>query len=168
MSENQSNIDKLSQVLQLFLSKEYKIVSTTYLDLLITQISEKIKDGNFFYIIIRIMFSLCKNFLRCILDNTEALELITNWILKALSVWNNFEPCQAVSTFIIKLVALVSQDELVFQSYHKKYDVYNKLYQLFDFQKSASKKIAFLTLFLNLIEHESGRQWMIEAGICFL
>lgn len=95
-------------------------------------------------------------------------DIIENWIATAVSVWNqNNKPCQSIITFTIKLIGNLSTNEAFFLHYHKQHDVFNKFYLLFEFDKadiSASIKMAFTQMFLNLTEHHSGRQWMIQAG----
>ncbi|XP_051174019.1 uncharacterized protein LOC127289847 [Leptopilina boulardi] len=137
--------EKLEEVLQLFLLPNYNIVSTTYLDLLLTQIAD---------------------------DKTELRQnhrqLFLSWIPKALTIWNlDQKPCQAVISFTIKLVGLIAQDEESFKIWYCD-DVYNKLCNVFRLREndlSASIKMAYTSMLCNLIQHSSGRQWVNESGV---
>lgn len=139
------NFEKLEEVLQLFLLPNYNIVSTTYLDLLLTQIAD---------------------------DKTELRQnhrqLFLTWIPKALDTWClDQKPCQAVVSFTIKLVGLIAQDEEDFKCWYRD-DVYNKLCNVFRLRESdlsASIKMAYTSMLCNLIQHSSGRQWVNESGV---
>lgn len=105
-------------------------------------------------------------------DDLNQCKIYQSWVLKAIQTWesNNIKPCQGVITFTLKLVGLVSQNELQFQNWDRD-DVYNKLCKLFELQKSdlsASIKIAYITMLCNLTEHHSGREWIIKTGIVYI
>ncbi|XP_076292857.1 integrator complex assembly factor Brat1 [Lasioglossum baleicum] len=138
--------EKLSEVLELFLLPNYNIVSTTYLDLLLTHISESIKKP----------------------ATDEHCVLFRDWVLKALDVWSlNGKPSQSISVFTLKLVGLISRNEIHFH-YWQYQNVYNSLRDLFEFREdniASSIKMAYTTMLLELIQHRSGRQWVIDSGV---
>ncbi|CAK9816800.1 BRCA1-associated ATM activator 1 [Anthophora quadrimaculata] len=142
------NDKRLSEVLELFLLPNYNIVSTTYLDLLLSHISENIKE--------------------CNTTDYEYCELFQKWVLKALNVWG-YEciPSQPIIIFTLKLVGIVSHNELRFH-YWQFQDVYNKLCEIFKLRVDdlpVSIKMAYTTMLSDLIKHRSGRQWIIDAGV---
>ncbi|XP_076748688.1 integrator complex assembly factor Brat1 [Xylocopa sonorina] len=139
---------RLSEVLELFLLPNYNIVSTTYLDLLLSHISENIKESS------------TNDYAHC--------EFFQKWIMKALNIWHNeCTPSQPISIFTLKLVGIVSRNELQFH-YWQFQDVYNKMCDIFKLHSPdlpVSIKMAYTTLLCNLINHRSGRQWIIDSGI---
>ncbi|CAK9801931.1 hypothetical protein ANTPLA_LOCUS3012 [Anthophora plagiata] len=142
------NDKRLSEVLELFLLPNYNIVSTTYLDLLLSHISENIKE--------------------CNTSDYEYCELFQKWVLKALNVWG-YEciPSQPIIIFTLKLVGIVSHNELRFH-YWQFQDVYNKLCEIFKLRVDdlpVSIKMAYTTMLSDLIKHRSGRQWITDSGV---
>lgn len=142
------NNKRLSEVLELFLLPNYSIVSTTYLDLLLSHISENIKE--------------------CNTDDYEQCELFQKWVLKATDTWSRENvPTQPIIIFTLKLVGIASRNELLF-NYWQYQDVYNKLCNIFNLRKDdlpVSVKMAYTTMLSNLIKHRSGRQWITESGV---
>ncbi|XP_033214963.1 uncharacterized protein LOC117171612 [Belonocnema kinseyi] len=138
-------VEKLEEALQLFLLPNYNIVSTTYLDLLLTQIAD---------------------------DKTELRQnhrqLFQAWVPKALDTWSSNQiPCQAVTSFTIKLVGLIAQEDLAFVQWEGK-DVFNKLCAIFCLREKdlpASVKMAYTSMLCHIIKHPAGRQWIKESGI---
>ena len=88
-------------------------------------------------------------------------------MLKALNTWNTeCLPSQPIITFTLKLVGLVSHNELRFHYWQFK-NVYNKLCDIFNLHKDdlpVSIKMAYITMLINLIKHKSGRQWIMDSG----
>ncbi|XP_012152485.1 integrator complex assembly factor Brat1 [Megachile rotundata] len=140
--------ERLSEVLELFLLPNYDIVSTTYLDLMLSHISKNIKERN--------------------TNDYEHCELFWKWISKALNVWSvEFLPSQPIMIFTLKLVGIISRNELHFH-YWQNQDLYNRLCSTFKLRGDdipVSVKMAYTTMLSNLIEHRSGRQWIIKFGI---
>ncbi|XP_048267982.1 uncharacterized protein LOC100651582 isoform X2 [Bombus terrestris] len=145
MSSLNSN-KRLAEVLELFLLPNYNIVSTTYLDLLLSHISKDIKE--------------------CDTNSYENYELFQKWVLKALHTWSSeCLPSQPITIFTLKLIGLVSPNELRFHYWQFK-DVYNRLCDIFNLRKDdlpVSIKMAYITMLSNLIKHRSGRQWIIDS-----
>ncbi|XP_043258227.1 uncharacterized protein LOC122400707 isoform X1 [Colletes gigas] len=141
------NDERLSEVLELFLLPNYNIVSTTYLDLLLTHISENIKE--------------------CTADYKHCV-LLQKWVLKALNVWNvDCKPSQPISIFTLKLVGIISRNELHFHYWHCQ-NVYNRLRDILKIHGDdlpASIKMAYTTMLSDLIKHRSGRQWIIDSEV---
>ncbi|XP_066588058.1 uncharacterized protein [Prorops nasuta] len=144
MSKNMCD-ERLAEVLELFLLPNYNVVSTTYLDILLTHISETIKESEHEY---------CEKF--------------QGWILKALDIWTvGPKPSQLIVTFTLKLVGILARNELSFHYLHCK-DVFNKLYvtlYLRNDKLPASIKMACTTMLSDLVIHKSGRQWIIQSGL---
>ncbi|XP_053988394.1 uncharacterized protein LOC128881403 isoform X1 [Hylaeus volcanicus] len=142
------NSERLSEVLELFLLPNYNIASTTYLDLLLTHISQNIKE--------------------CTSDDYEHCVLLQKWVLRALNIWNSdCKPPQSISVFTLKLVGIISRNELRFH-YWRCQDVYNRLcnvFKLHDDDLPASIKMAYTTMLSDLIKHRSGRQWIIDSDV---
>ncbi|XP_017884705.1 uncharacterized protein LOC108627770 [Ceratina calcarata] len=142
------NNKRLSEVLELFLLPNYNIVSTTSLDLLLSHISENIKE--------------------CNADDYEKCEIFQKWVIKATDVWSHEHvPVQPIVIFTLKLVGLASRNELLFH-YWQYQDVYNKLCNIFNLHKDdlpISVKMAYTTMLSSLIKHRSGRQWIIDSGV---
>ncbi|OXU24734.1 hypothetical protein TSAR_013123 [Trichomalopsis sarcophagae] len=135
---------KLKKVFHLFLSPDYNVVTTTYLDLLLTHIIGEINKGN-----------------QTILQDTQ------NWLITAVNSWNkDSKPCQNVSIFTIKLIGMMSVKETTFLNLSQN-TVHDKACSIFQFQMdslSPSVKMAFATMLSNLLEHQSGRQWIAYTG----
>ncbi|KZC11785.1 PREDICTED: uncharacterized protein LOC107189986 [Dufourea novaeangliae] len=142
------NSERLSEVLDLFLLPNYNIVSTTYLDLLLTHIVEHIN--------------------KCNKNDYEHCVLFQKWVLKALNLWSSDDkPSQPIIIFTLKLVGIISRNELWFH-YWQSEDVYNKLCNIFKLREdnlSSSVKMAYTTMLSDLIQHRSGRQWVIESEV---
>ncbi|CAL1678631.1 unnamed protein product [Lasius platythorax] len=142
------NEDVLAQVLDLFLLPDYNVVSTTYLDHLLTHIAENTKE--------------------CATVNYEYCEVFQKWIPKALVVWESGQKVsQPVITFTLKLVGIISRHELRYH-YWQCQDVYNRLYKILQLHRDdlpASIKMAYTTMLSDLIAHRSGRQWVIKSGV---
>lgn len=140
--------EKLTEVLELFLSPNYNIISSTYLDLLLTHVSEKAKE-------------LTES-------NNEYCQIFQAWVLKALDVWNTgVKPCQAVVAFTLKLVGLIAHNEFHFHYWYRE-NTYQRLCTVLCLREdnlSALVKSAYLVMLSNLIDHSSGRQWIIESGV---
>ncbi|KAL6424479.1 hypothetical protein ACFW04_009911 [Cataglyphis niger] len=138
----------LAQVLDLFLLPDYNVVSTTYLDHLLSHIAENTKD--------------------CATVNYEYCEVFQKWISKALAIWESGQKVsQPVITFTLKLVGIISRHELRYH-YWQCQDVYNRLYKILQLHRddlSASIKMAYTTMLSDLILHRSGRQWVIKSGV---
>ncbi|XP_050460941.1 uncharacterized protein LOC126856466 [Cataglyphis hispanica] len=138
----------LAQVLDLFLLPDYNVVSTTYLDHLLSHIAENTKD--------------------CATVHYEYCEVFQKWIPKALAIWESGQKVsQPVITFTLKLVGIISQHELRYH-YWQCQDVYNRLYKILQLHRddlSASIKMAYTTMLSDLIAHRSGRQWVIKSGV---
>ncbi|XP_076240863.1 integrator complex assembly factor Brat1 [Calliopsis andreniformis] len=148
MMTSLKNDEKLAEVLELFLLPNYNIVSTSYLDLLLTHISKDIKE--------------------CSKNDYEHCELFQKWVLKALDTWSSdCKPSQSISIFTLKLVGIISCDELRFHHWQCK-NVYNRLCDLLKLRKddlAASVKMAYTIMLSELIKHRSGREWIIESGV---
>lgn len=140
--------EKLSEVLELFLLPNYNVVSTSYLDLLLTHISENIKESN--------------------TNDYKHCELLQKWVLRAVETWNvDCKPSQPISIFTLKLVGLISRNELHFHYWHCK-GLYNRLCDLLELRGDdlpASVKMAYTTMLSDLIKHRSGRQWVIDSDV---
>lgn len=180
---------KLQQVLQLFLVPDYNVVTTTYLDLLLTHMINEINKGKLLCMCFLmnsnslsqpILNPACKincaviefyfNNLSYSAGNQTFLQNTQNWIITAFNTWNeNLKPCQSVSIFTIKLIGMMSLKETTFLNLLQN-KVHDKACLVFQFQTNnlpASVKMAFATMFLNLLEHNSGRQWIAKTGILF-
>ncbi|XP_011877845.1 PREDICTED: uncharacterized protein LOC105567523 [Vollenhovia emeryi] len=142
------NEEVLAQVLDLFLLPDYNVVSTTYLDHLLTHIAENTKE--------------------CTTVDYEYCEVFQKWIPRAVAIWESGQKVpQPVITFTLKLVGIISQHELRFH-YWQCQDVYNRLYRILQLHRDdlpASIKMAYTTMLLDLIVHRSGRQWVIQSGV---
>ncbi|XP_078035209.1 integrator complex assembly factor Brat1 [Augochlora pura] len=139
--------NKLSEVLELFLLRpDCNIVSTSYLDLLLTHISQTINEP----------------------VTDEHCVSLQNWVLKSLDIWSTSgKPSQPISVFTLKLVGLISRNEIHFH-YWKSQNVYNRLCNIFEFRQNnvaSSIKMAYITMLLDLIQHRSGRQWVIDSDV---
>ena len=91
-----------------------------------------------------------------------------NWLIHALNTWDDkFKPCQNVATFTIKLLGSLSIEEPAFAHLNQN-NVYNKASQIFELDRTdlpASVKMAFTLMFVNFLEHQSGRSWITTTGI---
>lgn len=145
---SKKNEDVLARVLDLFLLPDYNVVSTTYLDHLLSHIAENTKDRD------TVDYEYC--------------EVFQKWISKALTVWESGQKVsQPVITFTLKLVGIISRHELRYH-YWQCQDVYNRLYKILQLHRddlSASVKMAYTTMLSDLIVHRSGRQWVIKSGL---
>ncbi|XP_063981218.1 uncharacterized protein LOC135164623 [Diachasmimorpha longicaudata] len=147
MSTQRDN-EKLSKVLSLFLLPDYNVVSTTYLDLLLTHVSNQEK---------------------CDQQSNDRRALLKKWIVEALEVWSSGEikPCQAVTVFTIKLTGILSQDENDFDDLEGQ-NIFEKLSGIFQLQKSdvsASVKMAYTSMLVDIVTHRRGRRWIISKGL---
>ncbi|XP_071649543.1 uncharacterized protein [Temnothorax longispinosus] len=147
-SRRGKNEEVLAEVLDLFLLPDYNVVSTTYLDHLLTHIAENTKE--------------------CATVDYEYCEVFQKWIPKALAIWESGQKAsQPVITFTLKLVGIISRHELRYH-YWQCQDVYNRLYKVLQLHREdlpASIKMAYTTMLSNLIVHRSGRQWVIQFGV---
>lgn len=138
----------LAKVLDLFLLPDYNVVSTTYLDHLLTHIAENTRE--------------------CSTVDYEYCEVFQKWIPKALAIWESGQKAsQPVITFTLKLVGIISRHELRYH-YWQCQDVYNRLYKILQLHREdlpASVKMAYTTMLSDLILHRSGRQWVIQSGV---
>ncbi|EFN61120.1 HEAT repeat-containing protein C7orf27 [Camponotus floridanus] len=145
---SKKNEDVLARVLDLFLLPDYNVVSTTYLDHLLSHIAENTKDRD------TVDYEYC--------------EVFQKWISKALMVWESGQKVsQPVITFTLKLVGIISRHELRYH-YWQCQDVYNRLYKILQLHRDdlpASVKMAYTTMLLDLIVHRSGRQWVVKSGV---
>lgn len=134
--------------MDLFLLPDYNVVSTTYLDHLLTHIAENTKE--------------------CATVDYEYCEVFQKWIPKALTIWESGQKAsQPVITFTLKLVGIISRHELRYHYWHCQ-DVYNRLYKILQLHRDdlpASIKMAYTTMLSDLIVHRSGRQWIIQSGV---
>ncbi|XP_012539663.1 uncharacterized protein LOC105838551 isoform X2 [Monomorium pharaonis] len=143
------NEETLTKVLDLFLLPDYNVVSTTYLDHLLTHIMENTKE--------------------CATVDYEYCEVFQKWIPKALATWESGDQkaSQPVIAFTLKLVGIISRNELRYH-YWQCQDVYNRLYKILQLHREdlpASIKMAYTTMLSDLIAHRSGRQWVIQSGV---
>ncbi|XP_012230431.1 uncharacterized protein [Linepithema humile] len=142
------NEDVLAEVLELFLLPDYNVVSSTYLDHLLSHIAENTKD--------------------CALVDYEYCEVFQKWIPKALAVWESGQKAsQPVISFTLKLVGIISRHELRYH-YWQCQDVYNRLCTILQLHRDdlpASIKMAYTTMLSDLIAHRSGRQWVVKSGV---
>nr|XP_046491029.1 uncharacterized protein LOC124223270 [Neodiprion pinetum] len=140
-------LDKLKEVLNLFLLPDYYISSTTYFDILLTHIEKGISN-------------------RCCPNEEIDKSVLQKWVLKALNTWTaEKKPCQAVMVFTVKLVGLLGRDEFDFLFWYRE-DIFKKLsaaFALNDANLQASVKMAYTGMLLEFVKHKSGRQWIIEA-----
>ncbi|XP_057318159.1 uncharacterized protein LOC130663104 [Microplitis mediator] len=135
--------EKLSQVLKLFLLADYSVTSTTYLDLLLTHIANSTSKSD------------------------DQCKIIKDYIERGCEIWINSKPCQPVIVFTIKLIGVLGKNICYFE-YFDKLNIYNKLLDIFNLRKddlSASIKMAYTTMLLDIIGHDSGRKWVINSGI---
>ncbi|XP_058796302.1 uncharacterized protein LOC131667108 [Phymastichus coffea] len=143
MSTFQNKTDKLLQVLQLFLQPDFTISTTTYLDLLLTHLTKEIKKGN-----------------------QEVSQILQTWLVTAFNTWNDkFKPCQSLITFTIKLIATLSESESIFFHLHQN-EILHKASELLEFKKQtlpASIKMAFTEMCVKLVEHPTGRRWIVHT-----
>ncbi|XP_077274972.1 integrator complex assembly factor Brat1 [Temnothorax americanus] len=147
-SRRGKNEEVLAEVLDLFLLPDYNVVSTTYLDHLLTHIAENTKE--------------------CATVDYEYCEVFQKWIPKALAIWESGQKAsQPVITFTLKLVGIISRHELRYH-YWQCQDVYNRLYKVLQLHREdlpASIKMAYTTMLSDLTVHRSGRQWVIQFGV---
>ncbi|KAJ8664809.1 hypothetical protein QAD02_006471 [Eretmocerus hayati] len=140
---SEENKEKLRQVLQLFLQPDFNVVTPTYLDLLLTHINDEIAKGN-----------------------QDVTDIVRDWLITATNLWNeDTKPSPNVSTFTIKLLGLMSKDESSFIALNQNC-THSKICSLFQFQNndtSASIRMAFTTMLLNILEHHTGREWIAES-----
>ncbi|TGZ49773.1 BRCA1-associated protein required for ATM activation protein 1 [Temnothorax longispinosus] len=145
-SRRGKNEEVLAEVLDLFLLPDYNVVSTTYLDHLLTHIAENTKE--------------------CATVDYEYCEVFQKWIPKALAIWESGQKAsQPVITFTLKLVGIISRHELRYH-YWQCQDVYNRLYKVLQLHREdlpASIKMAYTTMLSNLIVHRSGRHYQITT-----
>ncbi|KAK2575840.1 hypothetical protein KPH14_007215 [Odynerus spinipes] len=140
--------ERLLEILELFLTPNYNIISVTYLDLLLTHIGQNMKEQSS-------------------LKDQRQYEVLQKWVIKAVNTWDvNCKPSQPIIIFALKLTGLIASNELDFHRW-RCHDVYNKLcaiVQPFNENLSASIQIAYTQMLSNLIQHQSGREWVLESG----
>lgn len=164
------NEEILAKVLDLFLLPDYNVVSTTYLDHLLTHIAENTKECKermFGFLALLIWYILCFLTFTDATVDYEYCEVFQKWIPKALAIWESGQKAsQPVITFTLKLVGIISHHELRYH-YWQCQDVYNRLYKILQLHREdlpASIKMAYTTMLSDLIVHRSGRQWVIQSG----
>ncbi|KAK0095161.1 hypothetical protein PV326_009078 [Microctonus aethiopoides] len=140
--------DKLSEVLKIFISPDYNVASKTYLDLLLSHITTQMVS--------------------CDDQNNESHDLLKNWVLEALELWNNGKkPNQAVIVFTIKLIGIIGRKINDFNEWERE-GVFDKLLNIFNLRNDdipASVKMAYTSMLLEIITHENGRKWVINSGV---
>lgn len=166
-SNRKKNEEVLAKVLDLFLLPDYNVVSTTYLDHLLTHIAENTKECK------KWLVPLASGFISYFLNlagatvDYEYCEVFQKWIPKALEIWESGQKAsQPVITFTLKLVGIISRHELRYH-YWQCQDVYNRLYKVLQLHRDdlpASIKMAYTTMLSDLIAHRSGRQWVVQSG----
>lgn len=169
-SHRKRNEEVLAKVLDLFLLPDYNVVSTTYLDHLLTHITENTKECKeemwLSCLVAAIICSTFWIFAGATVDY-EYCEVFQKWIPKALAIWESGQKAsQPVITFTLKLVGIISRHELRYH-YWQCQDVYDRLYKILQLHRddlTASIKMAYTTMLLDLIVHRSGRQWIIQSG----
>ncbi|XP_015590637.1 uncharacterized protein LOC107265565 [Cephus cinctus] len=140
--------EKLDEVLQLFLLPDYNVVSTTYLDLLLSRIaqSDKLVEKSDF----------------------EYFNTFQHWVLKALETWSSgIKPCQAVTTFTLRLIGHIGKSEIHFHFWYRE-NLYNKICDVLNLHNdklSVSVKMAYVDMLSSLCTHTSGRHWILESGV---
>lgn len=119
------------------------------------------------YIIYHVFYHVFYHLIPGDTNSYENYELFQKWVLKALHTWSSeCLPSQPITIFTLKLIGLVSHNELRFHYWQFK-DVYNRLCDIFNLHKDdlpVSIKMAYITMLSNLIKHRSGRQWIIDSG----
>ncbi|XP_014212634.1 uncharacterized protein LOC106642381 [Copidosoma floridanum] len=139
-----SSHEKLEQVLKLFLQPKFNVVSTTYLDLLLTHIKDAVKNGD-----------------------KKIFQIIQDWLTTVLHTWNsNCQPSQNLIVFTIKLIGTISVEELDFLRLSQD-GLHTRMCEIFGYEtenSSASIKMAFSIMLVNLLEHQSGRLWIANTG----
>ncbi|XP_034935397.1 uncharacterized protein [Chelonus insularis] len=140
--------EKLCEVLELFLLPNYVVASTTYLDLLLSHISNSISQSN--------------------TKNDELSWIVKEWLLKASDTWNTeFKPCQAVIVFTLKLAGTIGKNSDDFV-YLQKDRVFDKLLEIFNLEENnlpASIKMAYTSMLLDIVGYEEGRKWIKTSGV---
>lgn len=74
-----------------------------------------------------------------------------------------------MTSFTIKLVGLIAQEDEAFQQWKGK-DVFNQLCTIFRLREKdlpASVKMAYTSMLCHIIKHPAGRQWVKESGTLF-
>ncbi|XP_043280572.1 uncharacterized protein [Venturia canescens] len=139
--------EKLDEVLRLFLSSNYNVASPTYLDLLLTQISEKIDEPTPL--------------------NSKHIAVYTKWLEKASAVWSvENKPCQSIAIFAVKLIGVIGRDEKRFQNL--RHNILNKICSALDLHRDdlgASLKMAYTIMVTEFVNHQTGRAWIKETGV---
>lgn len=101
------------------------------------------------------------------IGNQEISHILQTWLVTAFNTWNeNFKPCQSLMTFTIKLIGTMSESESIFFHLYQN-EILDKANKLFEFEKpdsTASLKMAFTAMCVKLVEHSSGRTWIINTG----
>lgn len=100
-------------------------------------------------------------------ENQIITKTVNDWLILAFNAWNeSSKPCTNVSIFTIKLIGVISESAVSF-NYLDENGIHDKTCLLFELTKNnlpASIKMAFVTMFLNFIEHPSGRHWIEKTG----
>ncbi|XP_046751151.1 uncharacterized protein LOC124414218 [Diprion similis] len=141
---------KLKELLGIILRPDYNAASESTFDDLISHIEKSISNR------------CCKS---CDIDKS----ILQKWVLSALAAWTltKKKPDQSVIVFTVKLVELLSQDEFDFLFWYRE-DVFKKMSAAFGLKKDddiqTSVKVAYVGMFLQFVNHKSGRHWIIESG----
>lgn len=107
------------------------------------------------------------NLIKLFISADNQCKLIKDYIEKGCEIWINSKPCQPVIVFTIKLVGVLGKTKYYFE-YFDKLNIYYKLLDIFNLRRddlSASIKMAYTTMLLDIIGHDSGRKWVINSGI---
>ncbi|XP_022905992.1 uncharacterized protein [Onthophagus taurus] len=137
---------KIKRLLTKLLDPTYEISNDLYLNTFIAHLSGKYDQD----------FS----------QNIQNLPILTEWIIEAVSVWENHtNPSKTASIFILNLVGLLSKSDERF-TYFKTFNIYNSLTTLLKIKSPATSpivKLGFIKMLSSLLEHKLGLDWLIST-----
>ncbi|XP_044758140.1 uncharacterized protein LOC123316242 [Coccinella septempunctata] len=138
---------KLQSLLEKFLETGYHIKNDVYFNRLLSFLGGK------------------EN--RELADILLKLPLMTEWIVRAIKLWENAAqgPDHSISAFTLQLLGLVSKNENTFMELSK-HDVYNRvisILQLKNPESLPSIKLGFIKVMTSIISHTSGLAWTIQT-----
>lgn len=141
---------KFQSVLEKFLENGYKIKDDIYFSRLLTYLEGK-ENKEYRDALINVPY-------------------ISDWILRAIKLWelNNQVPDPYISSFTLKLLGIISEDEQLFEALSK-HNVYNRAISLLKYkvndQISFTVCIAHIKLLKCLLCHSAGMRLIIETSI---
>lgn len=94
------------------------------------------------------------------------LPLMTEWILRAVKLWENTMqvPDHSISAFTLQLLGLVSKNETTFMELLKN-NIYNRVINILQTKKPQSLpsvKLGFIKIMTTIISHPSGLTWILQ------